>query len=368
MPLLATTAFAAFTQAHRGFSMAPLAPPSLKDIADACGLSTSSVSRALNFSVEDCPLNPRTRARVQQMAHQMGYQANAHARALSSGRSNTAGLILSPHTPMFDGVYQGVITAFSDTLARHGYHLRMIPVAADASWDRSLAGWRVDGCVSLQHLDPQAAEAIAAAGLPCVLLNGRSAAASGSVSPDDRAGARQATEYLLDQGHRDIAMLADLGFERPHYSLYERRAGFEAAMQAAGLGDRAQWIAASFDQAADQVLNARPAPTAVLCYSQQEAVPLLSRLHAAGRRVPQDISLISFNDVFPASELKPSLSVVRVSSQAMGTLGAEMLLRQIRQGRPATPETLVLDETLVLRESSGAASGSQRSPTPQHRV
>lgn len=341
------------------------APPSLKDIADACGLSTSSVSRALNLSSKDCPLNPRTRDRVRRVAREMGYQANAHARALSSGRSNTAGLIFPGSMPMLDGVYQGVITAFSETLARHNYHLTLIPIAPDANWSRSLAGWRVDGCVCLQYLDPRAAEAVADAGLPCVLLNGRSAAASGSVSPDDRGGARRATEHLLEQGHRDIAMVADFAFERAHYSLYERRAGFEAAMQAAGLGDRARWIAAGHDQAADQLLQASPTPTAVLCYSQFEAVPLLGRLQAAGRRVPQDISVISFNDVFPSSEIKPSLSVVSVPSEAIGALGAEMLLRQIREGRPAVPETLVLDETLIARQSSATAPASRPTPITQ---
>ena len=86
-------------------------PPSLKAIAKACRLSSSTVSRALNMSEEDCPLKPGTRARVRRVAKKMGYQGNAHARALSSGRSNTAGLVFSGSLPHFDGVYQSLIAA-----------------------------------------------------------------------------------------------------------------------------------------------------------------------------------------------------------------------------------------------------------------
>ncbi|MEM1027395.1 MAG: LacI family DNA-binding transcriptional regulator [Planctomycetota bacterium] len=330
-------------------------PPSLKAIAKACRLSSSTVSRALNMSEEDCPLKPGTRARVRRVAKKMGYQVNAHARALSSGRSNTAGLVFSGALPYFDGVYQSLIAAFTDTLAQHDYQLALMPLAPGTDLQRSLSGWMVDGCVSLQSLDPRAADVLEDAGLPCILLNGRSAKASGSVSPDDRDGARQATEYLLEQGHRRIAMVADLQLEDPHYSLYERRMGFESTMQAAGLADQAVWISATYEEAADKLLAVTPEVTAVMCYSQHEAAPLLGRLQNAGRRVPEDISLLTFNDVFPIGELWPAVTAVSVPSLEMGARGAEMLLKQIRHGRPDTSEAMVVGETLVKRQSTGPA-------------
>lgn len=332
--------------------------PSLQSIADACGLSCSSVSRALNLSAEDCQLNPRTRDRVRREAKRMGYQVNAHARALSSGRSNTAGLIFSGAMPMFDGVYQDLISAFTDVLSQHNYQLALVPIAPGADLSRALSGWMLDGCVSLQNLDPMAADVLAKANLPCVLLNGRSAGASGSVSPDDRSGARQATEYLLSLGHRKIAMVADLQIEKPHFSLYERRIGFESAMQDAGLSDNAVWIAAGHDEAAARLTHPGCDITAVVCYSQHEAAPLLGRLQAAGRSVPEDISFISFNDVFPVGELFPAVTAVSVPSEAMGRAGAEMMLRQIRLGRPALSETIVLQESLIKRQSTARAAGA----------
>lgn len=331
-------------------------PPSLQSIADACGLSCSSVSRALNLSAENCQLNPRTRDRVRRVAKRMGYQVNAHARALSSGRSNTAGLIFSGPMPMFDGVYQGLISSFTHVLAQHDYQLALVPLVPSSDLSRALSGWMLDGCVSLQTLDPAAADVFAKANMPCVLLNGRSAGASGSVSPDDRRGAREATEHLLSLGHRKIAMVADLQLEKPHFSLYERRVGFESAMQEAGLGENAIWIAADHDEAAARLTGPGCDITAVVCYSQHEAAPLLGRLQAAGRRVPEDISFISFNDVFPVGELYPGVTAVSVPSEAMGKVGAEMLLRQIRLGRPDSPETLVLQESLIERRSTARAA------------
>ncbi|MEO0514149.1 MAG: LacI family DNA-binding transcriptional regulator [Planctomycetota bacterium] len=337
-------------------SSSKIDPPSLQNIADACGLSCSSVSRALNHSADKSQLNPRTWARVRRVAKKMGYQVNAHARALSSGRSNTAGLVFSGAMPMFDGVYQGVISAFTEVLSEHDYQLALVPLAPRSDLTRALSGWMLDGCVSMQSLDPVAADVFAQANMPCILINGRSAGASGSVSPDDRRGAREATEYLLGLGHRKIAMVADLQIEKPHFSLYERRVGFESAMKDAGLSENAIWIAADHDEAAARLTAPGCDITAVVCYSQYEAAPLLGRLQAHGRRVPQDISFISFNDVFPVGEMYPAVTAVSVPSEAMGRAAAEMLLRQIRMGRPDVPSTLLLQESLIERQSTARAA------------
>ncbi len=326
----------------------------LADIARHCGLSKGSVSRALSMTVEECPLSEATWKRVREVAAEMGYRVNAQARALASGRSMAIGLIYNDTLPQLDSVYYQMIEVFSATLRERGYQLALVAIDEQGQWEDVLLGGRVDGCVCLHRLPPRIEAAMPRLQRPVVLLNGISESASGAISIDDHGGAVQATEHLLALGHRRILMLADANGKTPHASFNLRKEGFLKAVQDAGDaeglfidGDTDAFSKAwdAFDQA----------PTAVVCYSHLEAVGALRVLRRAAVDVPGDVSVVTFNDVFPVAQLAPALTCMAVPSAEIGRRGAEMLLEMLDQGvdPERLPGQVELPLSLITRESTG---------------
>ncbi|MEQ9454714.1 MAG: LacI family DNA-binding transcriptional regulator [Phycisphaeraceae bacterium] len=327
--------------------------PTLTDIARECRLSKGSVSRALSMSADDCPLNPATRLRVIEVAKAMGYRVNAHARALSRGKSQTIGLTYEGTLPLLDGVYHTLMETLIHELHVRNYDLALVPIDRSKRWEDTLLTGRVDGCISFHSLPRRLVTVAGDIGVPLVLLNGRSDLAD-TVSPNDRQGARLAVEHLAELGHRRIVMYANIQNEDPHYSIEERHEGFVDAVESLGDTFSHRFFEGEAEEVAAHFQSAVPAPTAVVTYSHYEAMLLLKALRQAGLRVPHDVSLLSFNDVFPAAELDPALTVISVPSVEMGRTGAKMLLDRIEQpeGTPSGVTSLMLNETLIAREST----------------
>jgi DNA-binding LacI/PurR family transcriptional regulator len=331
------------------------------DIARRCNLSKGSVSRALTMSPETCPLRPQTRRRVIKVAQELGYFVNAHARALSSGRSQAIGLIYEGSLPILDSVYHQIVEAFVETIRTQDYHLGLIPMDEHGGWLDALHSRRVDACICLHNLPVEVGQVARRLGLPTILLNGRSEHATGTICPDDHQGARLATSHLLELGHRRIIMVTDMQRELPHYSIGERRDGFFERMREAGLEDSADAITGDGDTVVAYLDRATEPPTAVICYSHFEAVPLLRALQRSGRRIPQDISVVTFNDVFPVRWMNPALTTVTVPAAEIGRQGAEMVLDRVVHEPAATVDhgQVMLPEALIVRESTGPAPVGQ---------
>lgn len=328
----------------------------LADIARRCNLSKGSVSRALSMTAETCPLNPATRLRVLKVSQEMGYRVNAQARALARGKSMAIGLVYEGSLPILDSVYHEIVDTFSTTLRQHGYHLELVALDATDQWEAALMGGRVDGCICLHSLPERVAKVTQQINLPIVVLNGRSELVHGSVSVDDRGGAVLVTKHLLELGHRRILMFTDTVRELDHYSIPERQTGFLQTMRESGYAD-AESICFEGDpkafDAAWRGLN--PKPTAVICYSHVEAIHALRVLRRAGIQVPEQVSVATFNDVFPVANLDPSLTCVNIQAGEIGRVGGQMLLDLLRSPSPTTDaavKPIVLDPVLITREST----------------
>ncbi|QDU72035.1 LacI family DNA-binding transcriptional regulator [Mucisphaera calidilacus] len=333
------------------------APPTLSDIALKCNLSKGSVSRALSMTADECPLNPRTRKRVIKVAREMGYRVNAHARALSKGRSQNIGLVYEGALPVLDSVYHDIIESLLLELRARDYHLSLIPIDEKRSWEDAILTGRIDACVCFQEYPEHVAETLQRRNMPIVLLNGISDKATGVICPNDRQGTELGVKHLVDLGHRDIAFVADIESATPHYSILERRNAFLDAMhELVGPADESTRIYNSTISLA-RALQTGHAPTAVLCYSHFEAIPVIRHIRRAGFDIPHDISLLAFNDVFPVDVLDPALSCIAVPAEAIGRSGARMILEQIEIVESGSASNLIntrliLDEELVLREST----------------
>ena len=301
-------------------------------VAEEAGVGVGTVSRVLNGSPA---VSKDTRRRVLEAIATLDYQPSPAARALSTGRTNTIGVVAPFFTqPSVIERLRGV----SHTLANDGYQLILHDVERpDQRRDlfRSLAArGRIDGVLAIS-LGPTEREArrFQRAGVPIVLLD-RTHPTLPCITIDDVEGGRMAAEHLLALGHRRIAFLGDeeknlFGFD----SSAHRREGFEAALAAAGVEPAPEWvIRRPHDRLAARVAAAEllaqvPRPTAVFATSDVQAIGVLEAAQAAGVPVPEELSVIGFDNVEAAGYT--GLTTVAQPLEEIGSLAADLLLRAI---------------------------------------
>jgi LacI family transcriptional regulator len=302
----------------------------IAQVAAEAGVGVGTVSRVLNGSPS---VRASTRQRVLEAIATLDYQPSPTARALSTGRTNAIAVIAPFFTqPSVIERLRGV----SVELAEAGYQLILHDVERPGQRRdlfRSLATrGRIDGLLAIS-LAPAESELrrLRQAGVPIVLLD-RSHPEIPCITIDDVEGGRMAAEHLLDRGHRQIAFVGDeeanlFGFD----SSALRRQGFEAALAAAAAPLRPEWILqrphgrGAARAAAAGLLEREPRPTAVFATSDVQAIGVLDAAQAAGLPVPEELSVIGFDDI-DAAEFR-GLTTVAQPLRECGMLGARMLLR-----------------------------------------
>ena len=301
-------------------------------VAEEAGVGVGTVSRVLNGSPA---VSAPTRRRVLEAIATLDYQPSPVARALSTGRANAIGVVAPFFTqPSVIERLHGV----SQTLASEGYQLILHDVErADQRRElfRSLAGrGNIDGLLAIS-LAPTEREArrMQRAGLPIVLLD-RDHPTLPCITIDDTEGGKMAAEHLLALGHRELAFLGDeeanlFGFD----SSAHRREGFEAALSAAGMPPRPDWIMRrphgrdAARVAAAELLARKHRPTAVFAASDVQAIGVLEAAQSVGLSVPGELSVIGFDNVEAAGYT--GLTTVAQPLEEIGRLGADLLLRAL---------------------------------------
>ncbi len=304
-------------------------------VAAEAGVGVGTVSRVLNGSPS---VSDDTRRRVLEAIATLDYQPSAVARALSTGRTHAVGVVAPFFTrPSVIERLRGV----SRTLAGEEWQLILFDVERAAQRReafRSLAvRGRIDGILSIS-LSPTDREAgrLEATGVPIVLLD-REHDTLPSITIDDVAGGRMAAEHLIGLGHERLAFLGDEeGNEFGFGSSARRRAGFEAAVAGAGLELPAERILrrphsrAEAREAAGQLLADDEPPTAIFATSDVQAIGALEAAQAAGIAIPEQLSVIGFDDVEAAGFT--GLTTVAQPLEESGALGARLLLRALAGG------------------------------------
>ncbi|GGM14457.1 LacI family DNA-binding transcriptional regulator [Deinococcus aerophilus] len=334
-------------------------PVTLQDIAAQAGVSKMTVSKVLNGQPG---ISEATRARVLTTAQKLGYRANAAARTLATGRSDTLGVLVpSLGTQYVSEVVRGadhaatalgldlLISTTQERPGREGHNVSR------------LSGGLVDALlIVLPYALHDYAPALLDASLPVVVVGNESPGQPlALVDTDHMAGARLAAGHLLDLGHRRIAFVTG----RPDVQASaERLRGYGEALRGAGLPvDERLIVDGDYTQPggfhATRTLLARldagglPLPTAVFAANDVSAFGVIEALRDHGLRVPGDVSVIGFDDIPQASQVHPPLTTVRQPLPEMGEVAARMLIARLRGG-PAPPPRTVLPPTLVLRAST----------------
>ncbi len=319
---------------------------SMADVAARAGVSGQTVSRVVNGSPR---VDPSTRARVEGAMAELGYRPHAAARALRTGRSQTIGLVVSTLSTV--GNFR-MLQAVADAAGSRGYALTVVtatgPASVAAAFER-LGAQGVDGAIVLNEATAIARDATAPAGLRLVVVDSPADDRFGVVGSDHEGGARAATQHLLEAGHRTVWHVAG---PEDSFAADARERGWRAALAAAGAEApeplRGDWSAAS-GHAAGLALAGRGGVSAVFCANDQMALGVMRALADAGRRIPDDVAVVGFDDVADAADFRPPLTTVRQDFDALGERAVAALVDAIG-GEPA--QVGLVPTRLVVRESS----------------
>jgi LacI family transcriptional regulator len=324
----------------------------IRDVAAEAGVSIGTASKALNGQGK---LRDETRERVADAARRLGFAPNTLAQALLAGRSFTVGMIT---TDSFGRFSIPVMLGAEDALGTGQVSVFMCDTRDDPEREKRyidmLAGRRVDGLiVTGRRVEPRAPVA-AGPGVPVVYAMTQPRGEDGSaVLPDDEGGGRTAAEHLLAAGRRRIGHIT--GPAR-FLAARKRAAGFGAALTAQGLAAHGgvrfgEWSERSGREAAGQLLADGPDPDAIFCGSDQIARGVADTLRAAGRRIPDDVALVGFDNWEPmALGAQPPLTSIDMCLEEVGRAAAELLLAAIAD-EPAHGVRIV-PSRLVVRQSS----------------
>lgn len=317
---------------------------SMAQVAALAGVSTQTVSRVANDSPR---VDPATRERVERAMGELGYRPNRAARALRTGRTQTLGLVAQTLSTVGNA---RMLQAVAEAAASRGYALTIFTLGADgdiaAVFDR-LHDQGVDGAIVLNEATALARHT-SSGGLCLVVIDSPPDDRFSVVSTDHAVGARAATERLLHAGHRVVHHLSGPG---DSFAAAERERGWCAALVAAGVEAppviRGDWSAASgYEQTRRMLRNG--AVTALFAANDQMALGALRAIDDAGRRVPQDVAVIGFDDVVDAAQFRPPLTTVRQDFDALGERAVQQLIALI-EGAPV--QDLRLAPELIARES-----------------
>jgi DNA-binding LacI/PurR family transcriptional regulator len=330
--------------------------PSIKDIARLARVSHPTVSRALQNS----PLvNPATAAKIRKIAETAGYRASAVARGLVTRRTRTIGLVVTTVAdPFASEVVYGIEQAAND----RGYAVFLADSNSDAERERKvvqeLAERRVDGIiVTSSRVGSDYLPMLAELHVPMVLVNDQYPGEFvHSVMIANQEGSHAATEHLIELGHRRIGYVGD---RSGYQSDTERLAGYKQALAEAGIkfvgelaveGDGRPEAAIA---AVDGLLKLADPPTAVCCYNDMTALGAMRAIRERGLRVPEDVSVTGFDDLFFAEYLEPQLTTVRQPMRRMGEMAMENLFKLL-SGEDSVAQVRVEAE-LIVRGSTGKA-------------
>lgn len=330
---------------------------SIKDVAKEAGVSTSTISYVLN-NKESESISPGTQQRVWAAVEKLGYVPNLNARSLISRRSNLIGVIIPQTEPgkefMFSNPFYGeFLSSVEYTARRNGYHLLISGTEANDGYLRIARNRGVDGIILVGTYPSGFIEELKQLSIPVVLVDAYiKDAYFHTIGIDDERGGYLATRYLLERGHREIAFVS--GIIKEHGVNDKRYQGYRAALQEAGIDPLARRVyAGEVDyaygiRAAQEMRERGFAETAAICTADILAVGLVKGVHAQGRRVPEDLSVMGFDDVYLAEICDPSLTTVRQDIRLKGERAVELLLHaQEREER----ETILLPISIVERDS-----------------
>lgn len=326
--------------------------PTIRDVADRAGVAPATVSNVLTGRR---PVAESRRQAVLAAVEALGYEPNYLAASLRLNRSRSVGVVVPDLTNPF---FSALVRSIEDRAARDGYEILLVDSNEESEREtsrvRALLARRIDGLIIAPTRDDISGIELNRTAPPVVLIDrGLDAVGRDSVGVDNVAASRVGCEHLIALGHENIALLVtDLGLA----NVRDRVEGYRAAMAAAGLAGRERIIVGSVTvegirAAVMQALHAAPAPTAIFATAYVGTLGALQAIHACGLALPQQISLLGFDDFDWMTLLSPQISTLRQPIEDMANNAWRLLLARC-DGQAAEPSRVRLPCTLEVRDST----------------
>jgi LacI family transcriptional regulator len=341
-------------------------PVTLKELAARAKVHPSTISRVANND-PGLRVATATRARIEALLRETGYQPNEIARGLKLRQTNVLAVVIPDITnPFFAALFRGV----EDAASPRGFNVLLCNT--DGSPDRqrshlqSLEARRVDGVIlASSYLKDPAVRHLRRQRVPYVLVNRFSDEGEDPfVGADDQLGGQAATAHLLQLGHRRIGHLA--GQTTVSTGVLRRR-GYHLALAAADVpADPGLVVEAGYTEeggalAARHLLTLSEPPTALFVVTDMAALGAISAAQRLGLRIPEDVAIVGYNDIPLAGRISPSLSTMHVPIHEFGSVAVGLLLEQIESDEPALRRVRFAPD-LVIRESTVRGSDTRWQP------
>lgn len=326
----------------------------LRDVAREAGVSTSTVSHVNNGYTN---IKAETRDRVLAAIERLDYHVDSAARALVRKRSGLVGVVFFGECvvhPFFHRVIQGVVNAVE--ASDRDVIISIIPYAAqEAAFIKRLRERRLEGIVAMGLTENHPmVPLLMGSGTPVMFVDAAiEGPTAGNIRSDNRAGSFSAADHLLRLGHRRIGLVNELS---DAVIFAERQQGYKEALEAWGC----PWDGSIVFQAGNTVQEGEAIAgpilttgvTAVMTFSDQVAIGVMDGVRGAGLVVPDDISVVGFDDIDLSAHVTPSLTTVRQHGTAMGRRAVEELGMMVSSG-VYKPRTVIVETELVVRASTG---------------
>ncbi len=335
-------------------------PPTLLDVAKAAGVSTATVSRCLNLPDQ---VAEKTRLKVQSAVDTLGYSPNFGAKVMAARRTNTIGAIIPT---MENAIFARGLQAFQEELRLHGFTMLVASTSYRAEIEeeqiRSLVARGADALLLIGHeRAPEIYDFLEAQGIPALVTwTFDPESKRPSVGFDNRAAMLEMATKVIDLGHRRLALIsAELA---QNDRVKARLRGLQDAMRAAEMPVESLQIvetAYGIEEGAaafDAIMTSDKKPTAIFCGNDVLAAGALRRARELGVKIPDDVSIIGFDDMELAQIVYPPLTTVHVPHRDMGRQAGLALARLVKDG--VGIERLELPTHPVLRETLGPANSS----------
>ncbi len=341
--------------------------PTIKDIAQACGVSEATVSYVINGK---SVLRAETRDKVFRVMREMNYHPNAVARGLSSKRVHTFGVLFGVGesvefvtNPYAHGILEGVLAQG----AKENFNVTLFTTrwkSAESSAS-ALRDGRTDGVLVVAP--PTTSDILSglfSLNVPLVAISAQETSTVAVVDVDNYAGAKMATQHLLELGHRRIAYIMG---NKDMASFAPRHAAFCDALSEAAVDPVPEFIESShfngslaFEQAS-RMLRHSSRPTAIFAGNDAIALATIDAARGLGLNVPDDLSVIGFDDIPAATLVTPNLTTIRQPLRAIGEVATQRLIERMNSSSNIGPSYSLLQPELIVRGSTAIAPRKKRS-------
>lgn len=335
-----------------------VAQSSIKEVARIAGVSIATVSRCINNPLQ---VKEITRKKVQKAILQTGYSPNTIAQSFRRGRTNIIMVVLpSVGDPFFTDVMRGIRSVVTE----HGYSIIINETNFNTMTAEEVGAMMVsrqaDGFILLASIFPFGNDVLSKAKnraqpivIGCETISA-SLADLPSVHIDNVEAAREATDFLISHGHKKIAFISG---QKTSLLTRDRESGYRSAMHKAGLSLDDGWVIEgrlTIDGAAKacrQLLKHPDRPTAIFCANDEMAMGCMSEIKKQGLKVPDDISVMGFDDIRYAAVTEPPLTTISQPAGEIGERVATRLFKAIDTGNQPNNKPVILPHKLVIRES-----------------